>query len=630
MASQLDGVLSQLGTGKWNMVHFTALAYCVSLPCYHTLAGPFLAPKVDYECLPGASDPSVPLAAHVTTQDSCSYYVKDPSSEEPLEHPCKRWSFDNSTFVSTVTSEFGLVCGMEYLRAAYTSIYMFGVMVGAPLNGLLADKYGRRPTITIGSVVYAVVALASCWLPSLVSVLISRFLLGTLHATILKTGYILAMEVSSPRVRPVLGILLFLPWALGTMAWGGAAYLLRSWRWLQLSVSLLFLFFLPALLLLDESPRWLAVRGYHTHALAVLQRAARWNRVALPPRHRLLQIIKDSQDEGNASSQGRGLSPCRSQSLLDAYLCQLFILLRTPRLRVITLGMFFDYLVVGLVYFGLSLSGDHLSSNPFLYMVLTGLVEVPAYTLMVPIVTNYGRRSTTIVFFLFSGVMLLLLPFIPNGCGWVAVTLALVGKMSITSVFQVLSLYSSELFPTEVRTRGTSTAFMMSRVGSMTSPFITELLGSTSSWTPSVVFGVASLMAGMVSIVLPETGDTSLPDTIKQLEERGTVEGYRKLLWVMAADMSSGWPCGGRGEAARREPVLLHSTNLPAHSLHSTHVPAHPLHPAHPSVHSKDPPAYCSFEPINCSHSIPASTHTSTHASTPSTLPDDDEKSPSV
>ncbi|MPC27523.1 Solute carrier family 22 member 6-A [Portunus trituberculatus] len=175
--------------------------------------------------------------------DSCSYYVKDPSREEPLERPCKRWSFDNSTFVSTVTSEvrrdeerrrreqsdvyisfenttneattlkntgltssyspdmhsvrghsdFGLVCGMEYLRAAYTSIYMFGVMVGAPLNGLLADKYGRRPTITIGSVVYAVVALASCWLPSLVSVLISRFLLGTLHATILKTGYILGM-----------------------------------------------------------------------------------------------------------------------------------------------------------------------------------------------------------------------------------------------------------------------------------------------------------------------------------------------------------------------------------------------------------------------------------------------------
>lgn len=59
--------------------------------------------------------------------------------------------------------------------------------------------------------------------------------------------------------------------------------------------------------LLDESPRWLAVRGYHTHALAVLQRAARWNGVDLPPRHRLLQVIRDSQNEvrGEATRHAR-------------------------------------------------------------------------------------------------------------------------------------------------------------------------------------------------------------------------------------------------------------------------------------------------------------------------------------
>lgn len=71
-----------------------------------------------------------------------------------------------------------------------------------------------------------------------------------------------------------------------------------------------------------------------------------------------------------------------------------------------------------MVYFGLSLSGEYLSSDPYLYMVLTGLVEVPAYTLMIPVVTNYGRRSTIIVFFLLSGFMLLFQPFIPEGWCW--------------------------------------------------------------------------------------------------------------------------------------------------------------------------------------------------------------------
>ncbi|XP_050687790.1 organic cation transporter protein-like [Eriocheir sinensis] len=573
--SQLDGILRQLGTGKWNVLHFVALAYCVSLPCYHTLAGPFLAPKQNYQCLPGASDPTQPVTSHVTSQDGCTYLERDPASGKPQEQPCRRWAFDNTTFGPTVTSEFGLVCGREYLRVAYTSIYMSGVLVGAPLNGLLADKYGRRPTIAIGSVVYAVVAVASSWLPSLTSVLASRFLLGTLHAAILKAGYILAMEVSSPRVRPVLGIVMYLPWALGTMAWGGAAYLLRSWRWLQLSVSLLFLLFLPALLLLDESPRWLAVRGYHSHALAVLQRAARWNGVHLPPRHRLLQVIRDSQIEETASSSSasRGVGPCSGQpEAVRGYFCQAFILFRTPRLRGITLGTCYNYLAVGMVYYGLSFSGEYLSSDPYLYMVLMGLVEVPAYTLMIPVVTNCGRRSTIVVFFLLSGVMLLLLPFIPEGCGWVAVCLALVGKMTITAAFQVLALYSSELFPTEVRTRGTCTAFMMSRVGSMVSPFITEYLGSARGWMPSVVFGAASLVAGAATLGLPETGGTSLPDTITQLEDRAAGQGYRKLLWAMTGDMGGGWPCRARGAPTPQVAALLHHH---AHLHTQNHLPTH-------------------------------------------------------
>lgn len=59
------------------------------------------------------------------------------------------------------------------------------------VQSLSRRRYGRRPTIAIGSVVYAVVAVASSWLSSLTAILISRFLLGTLHAAILKAGYIL-------------------------------------------------------------------------------------------------------------------------------------------------------------------------------------------------------------------------------------------------------------------------------------------------------------------------------------------------------------------------------------------------------------------------------------------------------
>ncbi|XP_042889424.1 solute carrier family 22 member 6-like, partial [Penaeus japonicus] len=52
------------------------------------------------------------------------------------------------------------------------------------------------------------------------------------------------------------------------------------------------------------------------------------------------------------------------------------------------------------------------------------------------------------------------------------------------------------------------------------SPSNLPLQGSTYPWAPSVVFGVASLIAGLATLALPETLGVALPDTIAHLEER--------------------------------------------------------------------------------------------------------------
>ncbi|MPD05335.1 Solute carrier family 22 member 11 [Portunus trituberculatus] len=91
-------------------------------------------------------------------------------------------------------------------------------------------------------------------------------------------------------------MLLGLPWALGTMAWGGTAFLIRDWRWLQLVVSLPLLIILPVLFFMDESPRWLIVRGRHDQAVQVLRKAARWNRVTLQPEADLRVLMNEIQE----------------------------------------------------------------------------------------------------------------------------------------------------------------------------------------------------------------------------------------------------------------------------------------------------------------------------------------------
>ncbi|XP_063591330.1 organic cation transporter protein-like [Penaeus indicus] len=409
-----------------------------------------------------------------------------------------------------------------------------------PLRKCARYWYGRRPLVLMGGIAYVLVAILSTWLPNLSAVLVARFLLGVAHPLVMNSGYILAIEVSEPRLRTALGITLYLPWALGEMALGGLAYLLRNWRTLQLAISVIGVAMFPFFWFMDESPRWLMVTGKHERALEVLKKAAKWNKVSLPPENELLTLMKEELPPSKSDTSARDI-----KALLKSSLNNFLILFRTPKLRLITIVMYLDYLVLAMVYFGLSLSGGNLSSDPFVYMVLSGLMEIPAYTLAFPVVYRFGRRGPTVLCCLLCGVALFVLAAVPADYSWLIVTMALIGKMTITVAYQIAILYSSELFPTEVRSRGIGTCFMMSRIGSICSPFITDFLvrhgnsnnkmyyhyaqGSLISWAPSVVFGAASLVIGLATVALPETLGMALPDTIADLEERGN--GDAKRYW---------------------------------------------------------------------------------------------------
>ncbi|KAG0723497.1 Solute carrier family 22 member 6 [Chionoecetes opilio] len=88
----------------------------------------------------------------------------------------------------------------------------------------------------------------------------------------------------------------------------------------------------------------------------------------------------------------------------------------------------------------------------------------------------------------------------------------MVGKMAISINFQMIIFFSSELFPTEVRGRGVSTAFMMSRLGSMGAPFITDLVGSMYPWAPSSLRVGCLVLSGRAPSCCLETQAKFLPD----------------------------------------------------------------------------------------------------------------------
>lgn len=62
-------------------------------------------------------------------------------SQEITNESCSSWTYDQSTFKSTVVTDFNLVCKYSWKKEVSQIILMFGILTGAFLIGILADKY---------------------------------------------------------------------------------------------------------------------------------------------------------------------------------------------------------------------------------------------------------------------------------------------------------------------------------------------------------------------------------------------------------------------------------------------------------------------------------------------------------
>lgn len=74
--------------------------------------------------------------------------------------------------------------------------------------------------------------------------------------------------------------------------------------------------------------------------------------------------------------------------------------------------------------------------------------------------------------------------------------------------------------PTNMRSGAVGTLSTVARLTSLLAPFI-PLLKTYYSFLPLTVFGSFALVAGLMSLILPETLGCDLPDTISEAEEMG-------------------------------------------------------------------------------------------------------------
>ncbi|KAG7207391.1 hypothetical protein KM043_009046 [Ampulex compressa] len=545
-----DDVILRMGEfGRYQRRIYLLLCLPAISCAFHKLAGVFLGAKMDSRCLlpheyaenatfylPEATmNASYPWDYEIKGWSQCerrdvvgainetmeryfdSLRDRDGShSQKSLLPPnggrsrCEEFVYDRSKYKSTTTSEWNLVCDRAWLRATGDSLFMVGVMLGSMIFGGLSDKYGRRPIFFLSLVIHLVGGILVAVSPEFISYVIFRLIVGSTTSGVFLVAYVIALEMVGPKKRLVAGVGCQLFFTTGYILTAGFAYLVTDWRMLQVAITVPSIAFLLYWWFIPESARWLLTKGRTQEAKDLLQRAALENGVDIP-RDALDSLLNNNSNDSKPD--------IKKPSLFDLF--------RYPNLRRKSILLFFNWLVNSGTYYGLSWHASNLGGNDYVNFVISGLVEVPAYTFLIFTLNRWGRKIILCGCMLLSGIALLATLFVPADMPWLIVCLAMIGKLAITSSYGAIYVFTAEQFPTVIRNVGLGASSTFARIGGVIAPYVNHL---SEIWTPLplVIFGSCALFGGMMSLLLPETLNKKLPESIQDGELFGKKTSKKK------------------------------------------------------------------------------------------------------
>ncbi|XP_046556424.1 solute carrier family 22 member 5-like [Haliotis rubra] len=280
---------------------------------------------------------------------------------------------------------------------------------------------------------------------------------------------------------------------------------------------------------MDESSRWLAAKKKYSIIERNLKKASHMN-------HRdaghIITLFREKVKEPNVPDQNPLLSSDthrdpneHSQGVSKTEGIDEFLQIFKDR-QILTLSaiLCFIWVTDSLTYHGLSLNATQFHSNKYIAFGLSAVTEVFAAVAFWLTVDRFGRRKTCLACHLIAAVSLItsvifnhFTDVVPTLSVAVS-TLSLIGKFGAATSFNVLYLYTPEIFPTTIRNVGFGLGSLAGRVGGLFAPF-SRMLYRKYPWAPGTVFGSLCIVVAILVRFLPETNKHELPQTVPEMKQ---------------------------------------------------------------------------------------------------------------
>mgnify|MGYP001500859966 FL=1 len=400
---------------------------------------------------------------------------------------------------SSIVSEWDLVCSHEYKVQLADSIFFVGFLAGAGILGQVADSKGRVFGLYLSTSLASAGALFAAasngyWL-YFWCMCLRGFGCGGLGVA----SYVLCTEVLGIKWRAVLGIATQYYWSGGIALMAPVAYMMPRWRSFATFCGLHGLaYILLSCRFLLESPRWYLATGQIDKAHEIMTHLAK----------------------GNDKFSGR-LPPLKQTRVVKGL--NVTAVFPYPALRQRLVSMAYIFCVTSMVYYGLSLNVGSLSGSIYMNTFISGIVEFPSHGFAQVCVDILGRQKTL---FLLMGTAAVGVLSSAMFRGSTQVLVSMIGRFGIAGSFNMIYLYTTELFPTIVRSSCLGTCSLAARVGGIIAPGII-LAQAISAAVPPVVLGLVAGSACMVTLSLPETQGVIIEESLADAAQQDMTSASR-------------------------------------------------------------------------------------------------------
>lgn len=351
-----------------------------------------------------------------------------------------------------------------------------GSLAGSLVLGRIADRVGRRSIFQLGILWYAVFTAFTALSTGPEMLLAFRFLAGIGLGAMLVVDPSLLAEYLPPQHRGRFMVFLDFFWPLGFLGAVGLSYAFLvqvggddGWRWLFLAAAFPAFFAYVARRTLPESPYWLARQGRMREAAGVLE-----------------AITARTVDPGEIEARPEPRASVRE--------------LAGPGLRRTALVVAGVWISLNISYYALFIwlpgvvALGELGLDPYAVFALIALAQFPGYAAALLLVDLWGRKRT-LASFLALGAVAAYVFAVADSVPVYLAAVFFVGFFNL-GAWGAVYPYTSELWPTRLRSTGFGLAEGVGKAFSIAGPFFFGFLLDRTGGTFWPLTMVALAMVG--------------------------------------------------------------------------------------------------------------------------------------